>query len=375
MKRKMSIGAGIATLVVLSLGAFGCDSGSNNNNNKMDGGSTDPKDSPFYPTELFQMRDAVKAASSGQGMPAATPLAVVPNAVAPYWTAAQIGAGRAASEVGAPVTFQGPASGTSTEQQTIVNDLVNSGYKGVSVSVLDPSTPETAQALQNALTKKVALITIDSDAAPGSGRLLYMGTNNYNAGVQAGKAMAAALGTKGGKIVGLVGYQAAQNAIDRISGINDGLAGSNSSMVEVYYDNTDMNVARQNPMDAMTKYADLAGFIGIYSYNGPAAAAAVQGAGKAIKIVTFDLQSDTQSYLEKHVITAAIGQRPYMMGYLSIYVLSSVAAIGSQATLTAMTPWLSGSNLDIVDTGIDVITAEQLPQYISFLQLLGIGSQ
>jgi ribose transport system substrate-binding protein len=366
-----------AASLLMGLAFFGGCGSQPMNNPMPDSGTTDPKDSPFYPATLFQIRDALKTASAGQGMPAATDLAVVTNNVVPFWTACQIGAGRASSEVGAPVTFEGPASGSSPEQLSIVDGLVTNGYKGLSMSVIDPTKPDTMTELQKVLNQKMAFITIDSDAAPGSGRLLYMGTNNYNAGVQAGKTMVATLGASGGKIVGLVGYQTAQNAIDRIAGINDGLKGSNVTMVEVFYDNGDMNLAKQNPMDAMTKYPDLAGIIGIYSYNSPAAATAVQAAGKAgtIKIVAFDLQSDTQGWLVKNVISAAIGQRPYMMGYLSVYVLNAIVAIGPQMTLTAMKPWLSGTNGDLVDTGIDVITPDLLPQYITFLQYLGIGSQ
>ena len=341
-----------------------------------DGGSNDPTTSIFYPKALFDLKNALATAFNGKGDPATIPIAVIPNAVVPYWTACQIGTGRAASEVGSPVSFQGPASGKSSDQQAILSALIASGYKGLSVSVLDPTTPATLQVLQSATDKGIALVTIDSDA-PMSSRLLYMGTDNYTAGLQAGQAMATALGAGGGKVVGLVGYKDAQNAIDRISGIKAGMMGSTTSLVEVFYDNTDSTLARSNVQDAMTKYPDLAGLIGIYSYNGPAAAGVVDAAGKAgaIKIVAFDLQSDTQAYLKSGVITAAIGQRPYMMGYLSVYVLRSVNGIGGPGTLSALQPWLTGTNHDVIDTGIDVITSSSLGGYISFLQSLGIGSQ
>jgi ribose transport system substrate-binding protein len=89
-----------------------------------------------------------------------------------------------------------------------------------------------------------------------------------------------------GQVVGLVGFATAQNAQDRIAGVNDTLKGTKLELVEVLYDDVKPEVALSNAQTAIQKYPDLAGFITFYSYDGPAAGQAVkQLEGRQIKIV------------------------------------------------------------------------------------------
>ena len=98
-----------------------------------------------------------------------------------------------------------------------------------------------------------------------------------------------------GKVVGLVGYATAQNAQDRIAGVNDVLEGTGQEMVEVLLDDIKPEVALSNAQTAMQKYEDMAGFITFYSYDGPAACQAVKQAGREgeIKIVGGIYDMDT----------------------------------------------------------------------------------
>jgi ribose transport system substrate-binding protein len=72
---------------------------------------------------------------------------------------------------------------------------------------------------------------------------------------------------------------------------------------------------------------------------------------------------------------AAIGQRPYFMGYLSVYTLFALYTIGPSETLKLLDPYLSGDNKDSIDTGVDIVTPESLPEYSDYLNSIGIKSQ
>src|SRR5688572_29868675 len=65
-------------------------------------------ENPFRATTLEALAAAVTTATEGQGTPSSTPLAIVPPRVVPFFIPAQIGAGRAASEIGTPFTFDAP---------------------------------------------------------------------------------------------------------------------------------------------------------------------------------------------------------------------------------------------------------------------------
>jgi len=230
------------------------------------------------------------------------------------------------------------------------------------------------------MAAKTNFLLMDSDS-PDSGRPLYLGLNNYNGGVLAAKAMLTALdnGAKCGKVYGFVGFITAQNAIDRIQGIKDTFKGTNCSLDNVLVDNGDPSKALSNAETAITTYPDAVGFIGLYSYNGPAIGQALTAAGKVgqIKLVSFDLEPGTIAQLKQSPspVSAAIGQRVYYYGYLDIYILYAMSAIGKDATLKVLDPYLSGDKHDSIDAGADIVTPDTLPAYQDYLNSIGIKSQ
>jgi len=332
-------------------------------------------DNPFAPIRLNEIATVLGNATQDKGDPANTPLALVTNDLSPFWTAGQIGSQRAASEIGAPVILNAPRKpGDKLAQKKIVQSFIDDGYKGIAFSAIDPVSIESA--VTDGISKNINFITFDSDAS-NTKRMLYLGTNNYNAGVSAGKALLEALGDKGGKVVGLVGAMTAQNAIDRIQGINDALKNSNVTLVTVMVDDLDPLKAESNAEIALAQYPDLAAFVGIYSYDGPAAGNALKITnmiGK-VKIVAFDLAPETIALLKQGSASAAIGQRPYYMGYLSVYILYAATTLGKDETLILLAPYLTGKNNDVIDTGVDIVTADTLATYSQFLNSIGIKSQ
>jgi ribose transport system substrate-binding protein len=331
--------------------------------------------SPFAPTQLIEIATVLGDAVHGKGTPEQTPLAIVANDVAPFWTAGQIGSQRAASELGVPVIFNAPIKpGDKLAQRTIVQNFIQDGYKGIAFSAIDPASIK--QVVQYGIAQHIDFITLDSDA-PGTGRLVYIGTDNYNAGVVAAEMLLQTLGSKGGKVVGMVGALTAQNASERVRGIEDTLKGSAVTLENVMIDDLDPLRAESNADLALSSYPDLAAIVGIYSYDGPAAGRAIKAANKvgAVKLVAFDLEPGTITLLKEGEVVAAIGQRPYFMGYLSVYTLFAVSTIGPNETLRLLDPYLSGDNKDSIDTGVDIVTPENLPEYSDYLNSIGIKSQ
>lgn len=331
--------------------------------------------SGFVPKRLVEISDLLGKAVQDKGTPDETPLGIVANSVTSFWTAAQIGAQRASSEIGAPTIFTAPIKpGDKVVQGNLVQSFVDEGYKGIAVSVIDPLT--ITPIVKEGIAKDINFITIDSDA-PESGRLLYIGTDNYNGGYAAGKELVRLLGEKGGKVVGLVGLLTAPNAIGRIEGVKDAIKGTKVELVEVMADGIDATKALDNAEAAIDKYPDLAAFVGIYAFNGPAAGQALRVSGKVgkIKIVAFDMLPETITLVRDGVISTAIVQRPYYWGYLSTYVLYAMSVLGPKETMTLLTPYLSGESHDILDTQVDVVTTETLADYLNYLESMGMKSQ
>ena len=278
-------------------------------------------------------------ASSGAG--GKTLLAFVTNNPSDYWKICNKGVDAAAKKLGDDVQFVEPADGSVLTQKQDVNDLLTKGVKGIAISPVDPAN-ETE--FLNTVATKTNLITSDSDA-PNSSRLCYIGTDNHAAGVMAGGLIKQSL-PKGGKIMLFVGKSDAQNAKDRISGIQDALKGSNITIIDTRTDATDHARAKQNAADAIVSTPDLAGMVGIWSYNGPQIYSAVKAAGKQgkIQIIAFDQEDDTMNGIKDGTIAGTVVQQPYQFGYESVVLLDQLAK-GDKSKLPA-------NKLNIVPTQI-----------------------
>ncbi len=328
---------------------------------------------PYWPDNLFEVAEVLKMATAGKSAPEGAKYVLLTNAVTPFWTAAQIGLSRASSELNVPMFFNAPAgTDANSAQLSMLDTFINDKYEAITFSAINPSAVNDYVA--RGIREGINFLATDSDA-PESGRLIYIGMSDYNAGQAAAQAAIELIGE--GKVVGLVGYATATNALERIRGIKDGLAGSNIEYVETLYDDIQLEKALSNAETALQKYPDLAGFIGIYSYNGPLAGQAVKAAGKAgeVKIIAFDAEPETQVLAGEGVVQAMIGQRVYFYGYLSGYVMHAMTVLGKDETLRLLQPYLIGDNKDHLDTGIDVIYSATIDQYKEYLDAIGIASQ
>lgn len=347
---------------------------------------------PYRPNNLFEAVDKIKEAVAGKEIPPDSKYVLLTNAVAPFWTAAQIGAARASQELSVPITFQAPTAADKLSQQlSMLETFVNDKYTGILFSAIDRKAASSI--IDKAVAQGINVACTDSDAT-GTQRAMYIGMSDYDAGKSAGEAAKKIIGK--GKVVGLVGYATAQNAQDRIAGVNDALKGSELEMVEVLLDDIKPEVALSNAQTAMQKYPDLAGFITFYSYDGPACAQAVKqaGMGGKVKVVAFDAEPETQRALSEGVVQAMIVQRVYFYGYLGGYVMHAMNLLGKEETMKVLDPYLSPwPSTDIKDsdgnvqfaagsegkihlnTGVDVIEPDTFDQFKEYMNSIGVASQ
>lgn len=247
-------------------------------------------------------------------------LAFVTNNAADFWSIARRGVDSARQDLGnVEVEFRTNSDGSAAEQQRIVDDLLARGVDAVAISPVDPANQTR---MLDAVASQAVLMTQDSDA-PGSKRIVYLGTDNRAAGRQAGALILEAL-PAGGKIMLFVGRRDAQNAKDRIAGIEEALAGSNVTILDVRTDDTDNARAKANAADALVKVPDLAGMVGLWNYNGPAILSAVREAKREgqVQIVAFDEDDQTLAGIRDGAIHATVVQQPFEFGYRSMQMMA-----------------------------------------------------
>ena len=252
-------------------------------------------------------------------------LAFVTNASADFWAYAQAGVKKAESEFeDIEVEFK-VGDGTPAKQRELIEALLVRGVKGIAIS---PTNPSGQKEMLNEWAEKASLITVDSDAVD-SDRKFYLGTDNVAAGRKAGELLKEAL-PDGGKVMAFVGLGDQANAVERYQGLREAVEGTKIEILDLRTDEVDFGKARRNAEDTLTKYPDIAGMVGLWSYNAPLILEAVRdkGALDKVKIIGFDEDPRTLKAIDADEIHGTVVQKPYEFGYQAVVALRAMIVEG-----------------------------------------------
>lgn len=238
-----------------------------------------------------------------------------------------------------------PAEGIA-DQKRIIEDLIIKGVDGVAISPIDSANQAS---FINDTATHTALITQDSDA-PDTNRLAYIGMDNYQAGRMVGEIVKESL-PNGGKLAIFVGRLEQDNARKRRQGVIDEVLGRNFdssrydapgrdlsegkfSIVVTLTDQFDRVKAKGNCEDAMLRYPDLAGIVGLFGYNAPICIEALKQQKKlgAIKVFSFDEADETLQGIKDGTVVGTVVQNPYEYGFQSVKLLRDILA-GNRAAI------------------------------------------
>ena len=148
-------------------------------------------------------------------------IGVVTNCTADFWSICEAGANKAAKEYDVDLQFRQPEKAfDAAVQMQIIEAWVKQGLNGIAVSVIDPEG-QTEDLTR--IAKKLPLITMDNDADK-TGRLCYIGIDNYEGGKAVGRLVKKAL-PQGGTVAVFIGSTKSANGKARTQGVLDELAG------------------------------------------------------------------------------------------------------------------------------------------------------
>jgi ribose transport system substrate-binding protein len=116
----------------------------------------------------------------------------------PYWKAAGAGFLNAAKKLNLHAEFVGPETYDPKAQQLEFERIVKNRPSGILISVANPELMKAD--IDAAIESGIPVITMDADS-PSSKRLLFIGTDNYHAGVMGATVAARELHGKGNVVV------------------------------------------------------------------------------------------------------------------------------------------------------------------------------
>lgn len=279
-------------------------------------------------------------------------IAVIPKVAVPFFDDCNTGAQAAADAAGVGYQWVVPQNTQGATQVKIMEDLIARHVSGIAISVNEPKSVEGV--IKEAMAAGIKVVTFDSDSA-NSGRSMYIGTINKQAGVTMGNSMAEKLGGKG-KVAIITGQLGASNLNERIDGVKEALAAYPDIQI-VATEGTEDDLAKAvSVTEAILRgNPDLAGIFGMSQVGGPAVAKVLAeqeftDRKGAVAVFAFDDLPDTIQGVKDGFINGIMVQRPVTMGKLAVEHL--VAQIKGEETTS-----------QDVDTGVTVVNADNLGSY------------
>jgi len=247
---------------------------------------------------------------------------VATNINLPYWQQAQAGFLDAAKALGVKAELVGPTGYAPNAELLMFRQIVEEHPAGICLSA---GRPEIFQAeIDKAVAQGIPVICVDADV-PNSKRVLYIGTDNFKAGKEILKQMAALVPGNGSVVV--ITIQGQRNLDDRVAGVADALKNFPAiKLTRILDDKGDARSAFDQVSELIQKKEKVDGIICLEATGGSGAAGALHRLNMEGKpsIVAFDDDPETLDWIDRGVITATITQKPYVMSYYGLKFLDDL---------------------------------------------------
>jgi len=290
---------------------------------------------------------------------------VAANLQVPYWQTAGAGFSKAATQMKVRADYLGPTSYDPKAEREAISQAVQQKATGILLAVTDPALLKDA--IDKAIAAGIPVITMDSDA-PASKRLFFIGTNNYQVGVNGGQRLAQELKGKGNVVVFTMPDQ--HNMQDRLRGYRDALAPTGIKITRVVDIQGDPRIAFDTTTQIIGKEKDqVDAFVCLEAQSGKEVAGVLNSYKITGKVVmAMDTDPETLDWIKKGGIAATIAQKPYTMAFVGMQMLDNLYHHKPPALDT---DWSKDSFAPIpsfVDTGSALIDKSNVDSFLQAKQ-------
>jgi ribose transport system substrate-binding protein len=284
---------------------------------------------------------------------------IIPKALdIPVFNYAKIGAERQAKEYGnVEILWNAPASADQLKQKEILESAITQRVDGIAISSLNGDF--LTETINKAIDAGIPVTTWDSDA-PKSKRYAFYGVDDFASGRIMGEEAVRLLNGKGK--IAIITSVGATNLQRRLDGIKDGLSKAPGiQIVETYDIKEDAVRCAELMASGTSRYPDLNAWLStggwpIFTRN----ATAVVDPAKT-KVISFDTIEPGLSLLREGKVTVLIGQKYFGWGSESVKLLYDIKH-------GKMPP------SPIIDSGVDVVTKENVDDYVAKWKKMESGS-
>ena len=227
------------------------------------------------------------------------------------------GANTASIEYNVNVTLEGPENEEDYEAQNLLlEQAIENKAQAIVLSAIDYN--KSVEIVERAAAAGIYVVAVDSDINTDK-ISVYIGTDNYEAGREAGEAL---LRIPGDLKLGLVNFDVnSRNGQERERGVLD-VAAEHPRLSLITSINVDSNIpdTASGTKDMLTEHPEINAIVTFNEWTtlGVGSAVSDMGLGEKITVVGFDNNVVSVGMLETGEMDALIIQNPYAMGYLGV---------------------------------------------------------
>ena len=268
-----------------------------------------------------------------------------------FFTPARYGMEDASALFGVSTQWSGSASGDAAEMVDAFNSAIDSAADGIICSM--PNAAAFKVPVQRARAAGIPVLAWTADG-PETGRLSYVGADNYSSGYQLGLAIADAV--KEGAIVLFCAEPGSSYIVPRTKGVKDALKSAGRSLT--YKDGkTGFTIAES--ISAVSAFYEgdpsVKGLFGLDAYATQAIGQVISDKGLADAVVGggFDTLQPTLAFVKSGPLKFTVDSQPYLQGFMPVTELFLYKLSGGQT---------GAAN---VDTGVKIVRHAEASVYLA----------
>jgi simple sugar transport system substrate-binding protein len=271
------------------------------------------------------------AACSNQGTAGTTPtnslagsritVAMVTHGQAfdPFWALVQKGAQTAAAQFNVKLEYQSPNTTDPQAQAAMITQAAAQKPAAMVVTIPDPAVLASPIRQVSSAGIPVVVVNVGDGVYQSVGALTFVGQPDYQAGVQAGKVMAAAGVRKALCVI----HEAQNTALtDRCAGFSKQLSGSGGSVQTLHVNGAQLEQAQSAIEQALQRDHSINGVLatGIIGFEAAGGALQTLNDFGRVKFGTFDVSSADLTAVQNGQLLFVIDQQPFLEGYAAVQV-------------------------------------------------------
>jgi len=288
--------------------------------------------------------------SSTANAPKRYRFALIPKSLdIPVFNYANEGAQQKAKALGdVDVEYRGPDHADGLKQKEILESFITQRVDGIAISVTDATF--LTSTIDKAVDAGIPVVTWDSDA-PTSKRFAFYGVDDYKSGQIMGEQTAKLLNGKG--TVAFITSLGANNLARRLDGAKDALAKyPGIKIIETYDIQEDGVKCAAMIASGTNRYPDLGAWISVGGWPVFTANALTPVNPAKTKFVSFDTNPPAPDLLRAGKVQVLLGQKYFGWGSQPVQLLYDYIHGKKPAN-------------PIIDSGVDVVTKDNLDQYLA----------